>query len=306
MNVELVRAAMARKGLGVRAVARRIHYDHAMLSRVLRGKQRPSEALEAALEELLDLTDEDSRIDYVATHPTRLDRPAVEALASALATQRRADDVVGAPPLLGPAEAWRESLLDMLRKARGPHRSALAAVVAEHSAFLGWLHVQMHSERALSICRESAQLAAEINCGPVRAQALNFEANHWRGKGDLRRSIQSLHAVVTTEGIHPTQRASNLARLAEETARAGEKEEGRRLLKEAEALGKKAAHIDPDPSAYWHSDAYQHLVEGRAHGALGDSLAAHEHIAAGLSGLPAEWQKAPWLKVIKRDYAEHL
>jgi transcriptional regulator with XRE-family HTH domain len=306
MDIGSVRAAMARKGLSGAEAARRIRFDPAYLSRVLKGSQRPSDDFKRALYALLDLNDEDARIDHAQACPVRLDRAAVDALAEALAAQRRADDVVGPAPLLAGAEAHRVTLLDMLKEARGPHRDALAAVVAEHSAFLGWLLIQVGSDRALTLCREAQQLSTEIGNGPVRSFALNLESNHWRGKDDLRRSIEALRAVVATDGIHPTQKASNLARLAEEIARVGDKADARRALREAAALGERAASIEPDPSAYWQSGDYQRLVEGRAHEALGDDRAAREHIKAGLSGLPPEWLSAPWMSVIVKDPAEYL
>lgn len=51
---ETTRQAIADKGMTVRAAARAVNYDHAFLSRVLAGKQRPSMNLVKALDDLLD------------------------------------------------------------------------------------------------------------------------------------------------------------------------------------------------------------------------------------------------------------
>jgi 2'-5' RNA ligase len=51
---EKARQAIEDKGMTVRAAARAVNYDHAFLSRVLAGKQRPSRNLVEALDQLLD------------------------------------------------------------------------------------------------------------------------------------------------------------------------------------------------------------------------------------------------------------
>ncbi|WP_326595420.1 helix-turn-helix domain-containing protein [Streptomyces sp. NBC_01803] len=296
MDVGNVRAVLARKGLSAAEVARRIRYDAAYLSRVLNGRQAPSAALQRSLTELLDLDEDDERTEYVMLHPTRLDRAAVDALAGALAAQRRADDVVGPMPLLPAAETHRTVLLGLLSHARGPERDALAEVVAEHCAFLGWLHVQMRSDRAVSVLREGEQIAREIGSGPLIAQSRNFLACHWRTRGDHRQAAQHFDAVTRTEGVHLTQRAANTARAAEQTAKAGDKTAARTLLRAAERLGERAANQTPPEAAYWlRGQAFQLLNQGIAHAAIGDEKTAREHIAAGLAGVAAEHLSAPWI-----------
>ncbi|MDT0306746.1 helix-turn-helix transcriptional regulator [Streptomyces sp. DSM 44917] len=296
MDVGNVRAALARKGLSAAEAARRMRYDPAYLSRVLNGRQAPSPALQRSLAALLGLDEDDERAAYAMRHPTRLDRAAVDALAGALAAQRRADDVVGPVPLLPAAETHRTVLLGLLRDARGPERDALAEVVAEHCAFLGWLHVQMRSGRAVAVLHEGERIAREVGSGPLIAQSRNFLACHWRTRGDHRRAAEHFDAVTRTEGVHLTQRAANMARAAEQTAKAGDKAAARTLLRAAERLGERAANQDPPEAAYWlRGQAFQLLNQGIAHAALGDEIAARRHIAAGLAGIPAEHLAAPWI-----------
>src|SRR2546427_6729001 len=60
MDIERVSAELARRGMSIRAAARALHYDHALLSRVLSGKQAPSTALADALTSLVG-SDEDQQ-----------------------------------------------------------------------------------------------------------------------------------------------------------------------------------------------------------------------------------------------------
>lgn len=296
MDIGNVRAALARKGLSTSEAARQMRYDPAYLSRVLNGRQAASAALQRSLTALLDLNEDDERTQYAMRHPVRLDRAAVNALAQALAAQRRADDVVGPVPLLPAAETHRTVLLGLLRDARGPERDALAEVVAEHCAFLGWLHVQVRSDRAVLVLREAEQLAGEIASGPLLAQSRNFLACHWRTRGDHLQAAQHFEAVTCTEGVHLTQRAANMARAAEQTAKTGDKATSKKLLRASEQLAERAANQPPPGAAYWlRGQAFQLLNQGIAHAAIGDEKTAREHISAGLSGIPAEHLSAPWI-----------
>ncbi len=296
MDIGNVRAALAQKGLSAAEAARQMCYDPAYLSRVLNGRQAPSAALRQSVAELLDLDEDDERIEHAMRRPTRLDQAAVGALASALSAQRRADDVVGPVPLLPAAETHRAVLLGLLRDARGSERDALAEVVAEHCAFLGWLHVQMRSDRAVPVLREAEQLADEARSGPLLAQSRNFLACHWRTRGDHRQSALLFDAVTRTEGVHVTQRAANAARAAEQAAKAGDMSAARTLLRSAERLAERAANQTPPEAAYWlRGQAFQLLNQGIAHDAIGDKKTAREHLAAGLAGIPAEHLSAPWI-----------
>ncbi|WP_243740598.1 hypothetical protein [Streptomyces sp. 8K308] len=187
-------------------------------------------------------------------------------------------------------------LVGLLRDARGQERDALAEVVAEHCAFLGWLHVQMRSDRSVPVLREAEQLARDIRSGPLLAQSRNFLACHWRTRGDHRQSAQHFDAVTRTEGVHLTQRAANTARAAEQTAKAGDRTTARTLLRDAERLAERAANQPPPEAAYWlRGQAFQLLNQGIAHAAIGDAKTAREHIAVGLAGVPAEHLSAPWI-----------
>src|SRR5690606_6468654 len=108
------RAAMQEQGLSVREAARRLNYDHAFLSRVLNGKQRPSAQLAQGLDDLVGaegalttlaatLTSDDrERIARSVAAPSRIDAATVHALADVLAAQRRLEDAVG-PAVMLPA-----------------------------------------------------------------------------------------------------------------------------------------------------------------------------------------------------------
>lgn len=270
MDIEQVRAAMARRGLGVRATARRIHYDHAMLSRVLRGQQRPSAALEAALTDLLDLEDDDARLNYVAAHPMRLDKAAVEALSGLLAAQRRADDVIGPTPLIAGAEAHRSVLLPMLRDARGPHRDTLATVVAEHVQFLGYLYTAVRDdERGAKLLMESIKLADDAGIGQLACQGHNFMAHIHRRHGRYGVAAQHFQAGAAAPGAHPAQRVRDLARAAQAFGQAGHRQDALRLLGQAEDDAGKLGDVPAPSCAYWLDEPFLVVNLGLANHAVG-------------------------------------
>ncbi|WP_326610828.1 helix-turn-helix domain-containing protein [Streptomyces scopuliridis] len=139
-----VKAALRSQKMSVRAAARSTNYDHAFLSRVLSGRQRPSEKLAKSLDELLclegllmelfrSMNDEDhERLTAVSSHEVRLDARAVQAFSAVLTAQRRLDDVTGPGPMIHPARAQSEAVRRVLRDASGKYRDDLATVFAEH------------------------------------------------------------------------------------------------------------------------------------------------------------------------------
>ncbi|MFI1942071.1 helix-turn-helix domain-containing protein [Streptomyces purpureus] len=312
-----VRAALSQHGHTIRSAARALSYDHAYLSRVLAGKQQPSTELVAALDQLLGaeggiaelhtvLTEDDrDRIGHSLTYPSRLDAATVTSLAEVLAAQRRLDDTLGAVPMIGPTQAQAATARDLLRGARGPHRDALAEVVAEFVQFEGWLHAEARRDgRALVLLDEALQLADEADVAELRAQARNFRGYVARQRRDLQGVVRWFGAAYRTPGAHPAQRMGDAAQTAQGLALMGEHDQARRILDEATSLGDAARANTPPGTAYWLSPAFQHLNLGLARLALGDARAASDHLAVGLGNLPADQQRAEWAREYRAAQAE--
>lgn len=302
-----VRQALRERGISIRAASRTLCYDHAFLSRVLSGKQLPSPQLAQALDSLLGaegalaalavpLTNPDvlDRVERVVASPSRLDASTVEALADVLAAQRRLDDAMGPVAVLPGTEAQAETVRGLLRSAGGPHRGALADVVAEWVQFEGWLHASArHDARALILLDEAVELADEAESGTLAAQALNFRGYVARRRGQPRAVARWFSAAYHTPGAHPAQRMGDAAQAAHGYAELGQLTDARRLLSEAANLADAAAD-QPPGTAYWLTPSFQRLNLGLAHLGLGEHGDAAEHLRAGLAGLPVDQQGAEW------------
>lgn len=296
MDVQRLKEAAARKGVGVRELARMTHYTPSHVSRVLNGHKQASEQLVSALANALDITEEDERIAHATEHPTRIDAAAVAALADALAAQRRADDVVGPSPLIGAADAQREALLAMLRDARGKHRDGLCAVASQASQFTGWLNIEVGEyARANRLLDEAVELADDIEDGALVAQAYNLKGNIARQRG-LWNAVHRnfISAYVSESALR--QRVVNGAQAASALAVLGRRSEAERMLSEIETLRDKAADEEPPGTAYWLTPEWMSLPIGHVYLNLGKHRQAAEHLRTGLDSLPPEHRYALWTR----------
>jgi hypothetical protein len=196
------------------AAARALNYDVAYLSRVLNGKQRPSEKLARALDQLVGAggalsgimpnSDDASRIARSAAKPSRLDAGTVEALASVLSAYRRLDDVVEPESVLPAALAQMGMITRMLKGARGPCRGQLTAVASEFVQFGGWMLAQVRDDaKALRLLTDALELADEIGDGALAAQALNFKGYIARQQGRPQGIARWFAAAADAPGAHP-------------------------------------------------------------------------------------------------------
>ncbi|GGY89072.1 hypothetical protein CP967_31415 [Streptomyces nitrosporeus] len=301
-----VRQALRERGISIRAAARALSYDHAYLSRTLAGRQSPSPQLAADLDAFLraegtlvalaaitSTAADEGRIERVISRPSRLDGGAVKVLAGILAAQRRLDDALGPASLIPATQAQAARLRPVLRNARGPHRDALAAVVAEWVQFEGWLHASARLDSAaVPLLTEALELADETDVPALTAQALNFRGYLARQQHRPRAVVRWFLAAYHTPGAHPAQRMGDAAQAAQGYAMLGLDDEARRLLDEASNL-----HVGddlPPGTAYWLSPTFQRLNIGLAHLGLREHALAADHLQAGLSGLPADQQSAQW------------
>lgn len=301
-----VRAALKARGLGVRAASRAMHMDPSHLSKIIHGKRRPTPAVAAAIDRLCDAggtlielaramdADGYSRVEHVMASPSALDRRAVDALADSLTAQRKLDDVIGPGLLIVPTEASMAGHIQLLREARGPHRDALAEVVAEYVQFAGWLHASSrHDSRAVALLIDAGDVAKEIGSGTLLAQARNFRGYVARQQKRYDDVVTWFEAAYNTPGATAGQRMGDAAQAAQGYAVLGDVDRARRLLDEAASMMDAARDVPPR-TAYWLTGDFQRLNLGLAHIGLGDYADAVDHLRAGLDGLPTEQQRAEW------------
>jgi transcriptional regulator with XRE-family HTH domain len=302
---DLVRRALRDKGYSMKAAARAMNYDVSYLSRVLNGKQKPSENLAQALDELVGAQgalvatvlddDDESRVAKSADQPFRLDAGTVETLAGVLAAYRRLDDAVKPESVIPATMEQMREVTRMLKGARGPHRDSLAEVASEWVQFAGWMLAQVRrDDEAVRLLNDALELADEMGNGTLAAQALNFKGYISRQQGRPQGIARWFSAAANTPGAHPAQRIGDYLQSAAGLAELGERDAALRTVEDAERLMDKAAALPPPATAYWLTPAFNRLNMGLCTLALGRYSEAADHLRTGLAGLPDELRDAPW------------
>jgi tetratricopeptide (TPR) repeat protein len=245
--------------------------------------------------------DEEDRITAVEQKPSRLDKSTIDSLAQVLAGQRRLDDAIGSAAVLPPAAVQLDSISHILRHASGPHRNELARVVADWSAFVGWLHTATRQDdQAIAAFQRAEELADEIGDGVIASTATSFRGYIARLQGRPRSVIRSSAAALATPGAHPTQHVYDLLQTAKAYADLGDKETARQYLGEASDLADCAG--DPPSSVYWYTEPFFRLNIGLAQLAIGDYRDAADSLRSGIAEIPVDQRDAEWM----RAYQEAL
>ncbi|WP_082317531.1 helix-turn-helix domain-containing protein [Streptomyces sp. NRRL WC-3549] len=302
---DLARRALHDAGYSMKAAAREMHYDPSYLSRVLNGKQRPSENLAHALDSLVGaggalagtlLSEDDSaRVARTADNPSRLDAGTVDALAGVLAAYRRLDDTAPPRSVIPATMAQMREVTRMLKEARGPHRDRLSDVASEWVQFAGWLFAQTSEyPEGVRLLNDAVELADETENGTLAAQALNFKGYIARQQGRPQGIARWFGAAASTPGAHPAQRIGDYLQAAAGLAELGDTDGALHTVEQAERLMDKAAALPPPATAYWLTPSFNRLNMGLATLALGRYSEAADHLRTGLAGLPEELRDAPW------------
>lgn len=298
------------RGMSLRDLARHVNRGKSYISDLETGRTKPSAAVAAQLDDALqaggtltalvvDLpainTDDTARLGHTLTHPGRVDAASVRLLADTLAHQRRLDDRLPAPMLLPVAAGHHRTVHQLADQARGPHAGAVREVAAEWTQFLGWLHAEARNDAyAVRLLIEATDQADAIGHGPLAAQASNFrgwlERQRHNPRGIIRHFLDAYH----TPGANVLQRVGDAVQAAHGYALLGDRTEAARLLGAASDLTTAAEDATPPVTAYWLSPTFLRLNLGLAYTALDDPVAAADNLRAGLTGLPAEHQDAPW------------
>jgi tetratricopeptide (TPR) repeat protein len=297
-----IRRALERKGLSVRAAARVLHYDHAFLSRVLNGRQRPSEQLLAALEELLG--GEADRLAYVTAKPRRVDRTAVDALSVLLAELRRLEDALGAGLVQPTASGHLGLMRRLVVEARGPIRPAVVSLGAQFAQFRGWLLTATGQyDAADRTHRLTAEWGAEVADPDMLATAHSMRGYlSWR-QGDLGSMLAYSNIARSDRHVSAGIRALAAQQAARAYALLGDAEMTDRLLNEAvELMARAAEHPDSEPPwLYFVGPSYLEMQRGRAYLYLGRHRQAAELLERGFDALPADLREAAWARSYLRD-----
>jgi hypothetical protein len=253
--------------------------------------------------------DDQERVALIFDNPSRIDGAAVRALADVLAAQRRLDDTIGPEALITATAAQVDVVKELFRHANGPHRGALAEVVAEYVQFAGWLYAESRRDAdAVRTLTEAEELADVAESAVLAAQAANFRGYVARQQRNPRGIVRWFLTEHHTPGANVHQRIGAAAQAAHGYAAIGDADQGRRLLDVATSLIDRANGVDAPRTAYWLNESFHRLNLGLAHLALDDFAVAADHLASGLSSVPDEWQDAAWTKEYRRalgDAVDH-
>jgi transcriptional regulator with XRE-family HTH domain len=194
----------------------------------------------------------------------------VAALAARVEALRRADDVLAAGELVGPAFQELAAAVDLFRESTHVDDvgRALLVQVGELAQIAGWIasdagrHVQ--AEHAYQLGASAARHAGDAQ---LLTHVVGSLAYQRANTGQERDAVDLVEAVVAEAGpnIHPTARALALDRVAWARTRAAQPQDAIHALGQAhEALTEAATAGEPAPSwAYWVSDDELRVMDAR-------------------------------------------
>lgn len=194
------------------------------------------------------------------------------------------------------------TLEGVFRDASGPHREELGRLVAEWTAFVGWLHTALRKDdRALALFTTAEELADDIGDGTIAATAASFRGYVARLQGHPRMAIRASAAALATPGAHPTQHTYDMLQTAQAYADLGGKTEAQRHLAQASDLATSAG--DPPAAVYWYTEPFFRLNIGLAQLGIGNYRDAADSITSGIADLPPEQRRAGWVEEYRQALA---
>jgi tetratricopeptide (TPR) repeat protein len=246
--------------------------------------------------------DDQDRLNGVIRRPSRLDAATVENLSQVLTGQRRAEDALGPEAILAPMALQLSTIREVLRDASGPHREALARLVAEWTSFVGWLHTAVRKDSdALALFADAEDLADDVGDGTIAATAASFRGYLARLQDRPRSAIRASAAALATPGAHPTQHTFDILQTAQAYADLGDKKEAQRFLAKASDLATTAG--EPPDSVYWYTEPFFRLNIGLAQLGIGQYREAADSLRSGIEDIPADQRDAEWMNKYRQALA---
>ena len=305
-----IRRLMAEQRVGLRELARQVHYDPGYLCKVVNDRKAVSGTLARRLDTVLDaggvlaafraipdlrgtfVYDDGERLILAARSPKRLDREIIRSLAEVLAAEHRLAAQVDPVQMLKAVAVQLSVVLNLTREARAPLRAEVLGIAGQYAQFAGWLnaHPGRHPvanpwyDRALGWAAESGDAA-------MTATTLNLKAYVAFLGGKVGPMIGLSQAAQRSTAPNADVRALAVQLEARGHALAGDGDNAHRKLDEAASL---IANVAGDPKAgppwtvYGSSPAYLALQRGLVYLYLDRNARAVEWLSAGLADLPPE------------------
>lgn len=313
---ERARRHMAAAGVSLRELARRTHYDAGHLSKVLAGRKPAAPDLAARLDDALAAGGElaglavrgrafaevgEGRLAYVARHPRRVDKGAVDVLAGTLAQHRRLEDSIGSAPLLEPTVGQLRLIEDLVTEARGPVRPLLVDVAAQWAQFAGWLHIATEQPKgARGWLDRAAEYAVEADNSTLFANALSFKGHLAWLKGQPGPALGLSQAAQRDASVHVCQLAYDAYQEARGHTMTGDiGPADRKLARARERAERAAAADDTPPWSYYYTPSLYAMEHGLVCRLLGRvdgrrNADAAAWLGAGLDGLDEAERGSEW------------
>jgi transcriptional regulator with XRE-family HTH domain len=292
-----LRAARRAAGLSLRELAAQVHYSRGYLHDLETGRRRPTPDTAArlglALGVDLPLSDEDERLAWTATHPSRPEPGAADHLGVILAGLRRLEDTTGAAAVLPPVLAHVDLVASLADEV--PERDRLAVVdqLGQWAQFAGWLHAATGDHQgATDYYGRALSAALEANRPDLAATALSMRG-HMSWQTRKAGPLLSLTEAALRQAVGPAVRLVAMQQLARGHALAGQTAEADRAMERADRLADQVTEVPP--WMYFHDRAYLEMQRGLVLALLGRPEAAAEAVTVGLAGLGPEMAGAAWM-----------
>jgi transcriptional regulator with XRE-family HTH domain len=295
---EALTSFMAERGMSGRGLARRIPCDNSAVCRYKSGKLRPSLGTAARIDDLLGAGGELKALAkaeaaparrsvlaggllaggllaagpetlellaWAERHPPKIDAAVVDALAEVLASERRAEDALGAAATLRPVLAQLASVENLVKQARGPLRVALLYVAEQWAQFSG--HLCRHAGDAAgarACCAQALEWATELGDKSMVSTLLVSRGYMAAEAGEIGAMIGLAQGAQRDTSAATGQRADAAGFEARGHAMTGDSATAERKLAEARDLAAALADRPDDrrPWAYWLNPAVFANEEG--------------------------------------------
>jgi len=279
-----VRALLAERGISLRATARALNYDPAYISRVINGRQQPSEALAAALDGLLEADGAlvSLRVPEVrppepgAGRPLGVDGDIAHMRASVAHVLAHDNRYGGGTVAPAAVQVWRAEQRKLDRGAVPERaRAGYLSAVAELAEIAGWLLFDSRQwDASRTAFLESHLLARQAGDRTMEWFALDMLAMHGVQTGRAGEALRIADELLTRPRVPP--RIALLARMRQGRALAQVGDHRRALAALEGARAGLEDSISPrDPAwAWWVNDSEITGHEGEALLAAGEAKAA--------------------------------
>jgi tetratricopeptide (TPR) repeat protein len=301
---------MAEQRVGLRELARLVHYDPGYLSKVVNDRKAVSGTLARRLDAALDAGgvlaafrtipdlrgtfayDVGERLILAARCPKRLDREIISSLAEVLAAEHRLAGQVDSVQMLKAVAAQLSVVLNLTREARAPLRGEVLGIAGQYAQFAGWLNAHAGRLTVANAWHDQALgWAAERGDPDMTQTTLNLKAHvAWLG-GKVGPIIGLSQAAQRGTAPNADVRALGAQLEAKGHALAGDEDNAYRKLDEAASLIGNAAgdpKVGPPWAVYGSSPACLKLRRGLVYLYLDRNARAVDWLSAGLTELPPE------------------